>query len=159
MKRSYIALGSNLDNPKQQIKDAIDQIAALRDCTLVAQSSLYETLPMGFEEQDVFINAVVAVDTTLSALELLYALQGIETLHQRKRVIKNGPRTLDCDIVLYGHETLDSPELTLPHPGMLLRDFVLVPLLEIAPDARLPNREAIAPYLDQLQQRFCIQHS
>jgi 2-amino-4-hydroxy-6-hydroxymethyldihydropteridine diphosphokinase len=130
---AFIALGSNLDNPRQQVLSAMDEIQTIPHCRVLRRSTLYETEPVGFLDQPQFINAVIKIETHLSPLELLHALQKIELSHGRIRTIKNGPRTLDCDLILYSDITLSSDELTLPHPRMHEREFVLQPLAEIEP--------------------------
>lgn len=131
---AFIALGSNLDEPRQQVLQAMDEIHALPDCRVIKRSSLYETAPVGFADQPNFINAVIKVETRLSPLELLHALQTIEIHHGRIRTIKNGPRTLDCDLILYSTVRMSTEELILPHPRMHEREFVLQPLAEIEPE-------------------------
>lgn len=132
MTRAFIALGANLGEAASTIRQAIQDIASLAQTTLVKSSSLYRTAPVDSSGPD-YINAVVEISTTLSALALLHALQAIEHNAGRLRPYPNAPRTLDLDILLYGDETFCTPELTLPHPRMAQRAFVLVPLAEIAP--------------------------
>lgn len=151
----YIALGSNLNNPRRQVQCAIDAIAALPAVTLRNISPFYETKPMGYAFQDNFVNAVVEIETTLQPLALLMQLQDIERAQGRIREIKNGPRTIDCDIILFGNQVLQHPLLTLPHPGLLSRDFVLRPLLDIAPDCLMPNGQPLRLVLDLLSVRYC----
>ncbi len=139
----FIALGSNLNDPVAQVKQAMEAIATLPDCSLIKASPFYETKPMGFTEQNNFINAVVQIETMLSPFELLAALQGIEQAQGRVREFKNGPRTIDCDIILFGNDVINTPTLTVPHPGLTTRDFVLKPLLDIAPDCTLPNGQRL----------------
>lgn len=137
---AYIGLGSNLSIPEQQIHQAIKSIAALENCCLVATSSLYFSRPMGPQDQPDYMNAVVAIETTLSPLALLNALQGIENTAGRVRKGNRwGARILDCDILLYGNEVIANERLTVPHYGMKEREFVLVPLAEIAPTLILPD--------------------
>lgn len=130
---AYIALGSNLDDPAQQVCRAMDAIHATSGCRVLARSSLYTTAPVGYIDQPDFINAVVKVSTTLTPMDLLAALQNIELEQKRVRAFKNGPRTIDCDILTYDHLVLSSEPLILPHPRMLEREFVMKPLLEIEP--------------------------
>jgi len=136
---AYIGLGSNLAEPQSQIRSAVRELAALPHSRLVAQSSLYRSAPVGYAAQPDFINAVVALDTTLAARELLRELQSIETTHARERSFANAPRTLDLDLLLYGDERVADADLTVPHPRMHERAFVLEPLLEIAADATVPG--------------------
>jgi 2-amino-4-hydroxy-6-hydroxymethyldihydropteridine diphosphokinase len=137
MIRSYIALGSNLNLPKQQVLSAIKAIAATSDCTLIAQSHLYGSIAVGPGVQENYVNAVIAIDTILSAASLLNTLQAIEVQHQRERTVRWAARTLDLDLLLYGNANIQTPELTVPHPRMFDRDFVLRPLADIAPIALL----------------------
>jgi 2-amino-4-hydroxy-6-hydroxymethyldihydropteridine diphosphokinase len=137
MNRSYIALGSNLDLPMQQVLRAMKTIAATPDCTLIAQSHLYGSIAVGPGVQENYVNAVIAIDTALSATSLLHTLQAIEVQHQRERTVRWGARTLDLDLLLYGNANIQTPELTVPHPRMFDRDFVLRPLADIAPTALL----------------------
>ncbi|MFT7405766.1 2-amino-4-hydroxy-6-hydroxymethyldihydropteridine diphosphokinase [Zhongshania sp.] len=137
MIRSYIALGSNLSLPKQQVLRAIKTIAATPGCELLAQSHLYGSIAVGPGTQENYVNAVIAIDTTLSATSLLNTLQAIEVEHQRERTVQWAARTLDLDLLLYGNANIQTPELTVPHPRMFDRDFVLRPLADIAPKALL----------------------
>jgi 2-amino-4-hydroxy-6-hydroxymethyldihydropteridine diphosphokinase len=153
--RAYVALGSNLGNPVVTIGAAIEALAALRGSILKAMSSLYRTAPVGLKRQPDFINAVVALDTRLAAKELLDELFAVEIQFGRRRSVKNAPRTLDLDLLLFGDSVQSDPELTLPHPRMHERAFVLVPLAEIAPDAVIPGRGPVAALLETcLDQRI-----
>lgn len=155
MIRAYVALGSNLGNPVVTIDAAIEALAALRGSILKAMSSLYRTAPVGLKRQPDFINAVVALDTRLAAKELLDELFAVEIQFGRRRSVKNAPRTLDLDLLLFGDSVQSDPELTLPHPRMHERAFVLVPLAEIAPDAVIPGRGPVAALLETcLDQRI-----
>lgn len=144
--RAYIGLGSNLNHPDQQLRDALQALEKLPQSQLKQVSSFYENPPMGPQDQPDFVNAVAALDTTLAPLELLEALKRIETQQGRQRdpLRHWGPRTLDLDILLYGNECWDTEALTIPHPGLTQRKFVYLPLLQIAPDLRLPNGERLA---------------
>ncbi len=135
----YIGLGSNLENPLQQIKTAIDDLQSLADIQVMSVSSLYQSAPMGPADQPDYINAVLSLKTTLSPHHLLDALQQIEQLHGRVRKRHWGERTLDLDILLYGTETVDDERLKVPHPGIAQRAFVLYPLAEIAPELEIPG--------------------
>jgi len=130
--RSYIGLGSNLENPKGQVQQALQELAALPLSRLVASSSLYATPPVGPQDQPDFINAVACLETHLSPLALLDQLQALEQRHRRRQLRHWGPRTLDLDLLLYGELTLHQPRLTVPHGQMHARAFVLVPLVEVA---------------------------
>ena len=147
---SYIGLGSNLDDPHQHITQAIDELDQLPHTRLDALSSRYRTAPVGPADQPDFINAVVRLETTLEPLALLDALQAIENHHQRTRTQRWGPRTLDLDILFYADQQIDHARLTLPHPELSRRGFVLVPLLEIEPTLTLPDGQPLADFLDQL---------
>lgn len=137
---AFIALGANLHDPEQQIQAAIEELAMLRDTRLSSVSSLYRSAPVGYLEQPDFVNAVAGIETALAPRALLEALLSIERRYGRVRQFPNAPRTLDLDIVLYGDLEIDEPGLTIPHPRMHERAFVLVPLAEIAPDRIVPGR-------------------
>ena len=147
MPRAFVALGANLVEPQAQVRAALAELARLPQSTLVAASSLYRTAPVGLAGQPDFINAVAALDTSLSPDDLLEALFAIERSFGRVRKEKNGPRTLDLDLLLYDNQIIDTPHLHLPHPRLHLRAFVVVPLAEIAPDCRLPGRGTVAAWL------------
>ena len=148
MTRACIGLGANLGAARAAIDTAIDAIARLPHCRLVARSSHYGSAPVGYEAQPDFVNAVVAIDTALEPLELLHALQGIEAAHGRVRSFRNAPRTLDLDLLLHGEQCLQGAELTLPHPRLHERAFVLLPLHEIVPDLHLPGHGRLALLLE-----------
>lgn len=131
MHKAYIALGSNLDNPREQVLHAMNAIHAIEHCEVVKRSSLYITKPVGYLDQPDFINAVVEVKTTLKPLALLHALQKIEQAQGRVREFKNGPRTIDLDLILFDDVVMNTDELILPHPRMHEREFVLEPLREL----------------------------
>ncbi len=131
--RCHVGLGSNLEDPRRQLEQAIDEMERLPGCSLVAVSPLYDSAPMGPPDQPDYCNAVAALDTDLAPLELLGELQAIEQAHGRVRHRTWGERTLDLDLLLYGNLIMDSALLTLPHPGLSSRDFVLYPLADIAP--------------------------
>jgi 2-amino-4-hydroxy-6-hydroxymethyldihydropteridine diphosphokinase len=152
---AYIGLGSNLDDPRAQVSRAIGELAGLPGCTLCGRSSLYATAPLGPVAQPPFVNAVVSLATGLAPLALLGALQGIERDHGRVRDgTRWGPRTLDLDLLIFGDLQLQLPGLTLPHPEMARRAFVLVPLAEIAPAGLLiPGQGPLAAWLAALGDR------
>ncbi len=151
MIRSYIAIGSNLGDPISQTMSAIKALKQIPAITVVAESSLYSSTPMGPQNQPDYINAVVAIDTTLTPLELLNATQAIELEHGRVRKDERwGPRTLDLDIILYGDQEHHCERLTVPHYGMKVREFVLYPLAEIIPDLILPDNTALSQLLTQV---------
>ena len=137
---SYIGIGSNQAEPIKQAKQAIEALKTLPKTKLADCSSLYTSTPMGPLDQPDYINAVAKLDTQLSAIALLDALQAIEQAQGRVRKENRwGPRTLDLDIILYGNEQINTSRLTVPHYGMKVREFVLYPLLEIAADLVLPD--------------------
>lgn len=129
---AFVALGANLGDTGTALRDAIAALDALDGVRVVSTSSFYRTAPIGSSGPD-YLNAVAEVATTLDAPSLLDALQGIEQAAGRQRPYRNAPRTLDLDMLLYGDARIDSPRLTVPHPRMHERAFVLVPLAEIAP--------------------------
>jgi 2-amino-4-hydroxy-6-hydroxymethyldihydropteridine diphosphokinase len=147
---AFVALGANLENPVQQVKQAISEVAAIKHTRVVAVSSLYRTAPVGYADQPDFINAVAKLRTGLSPHELLDALHVIENRHGRQRSVRNAPRTLDLDLLLYGTCVVHEEGLTLPHPRMHERAFVLVPLAEIAPDVPLPGHAPLSQLLAQI---------
>jgi len=136
---AYIGLGSNLANPLVQVRQALIELESIPGTRVTARSSLYRTSPVGYLEQPDFINAVASVQTTLKPQALLAALLAIENRHGRRRAMRNAPRTLDLDLLLYGEEVFDQDGLTLPHPRLHERAFVLAPLAEIAPEAVVPG--------------------
>ena len=131
---AYIGLGSNLGDPIQQIQTAFSELSALPAIRMVAQSPLYRSPPVGPADQPDYINAVACIRTALSAEMLLDALQELEQVHHRRRIRHWGPRTLDLDLLLFGDQVIQSERLTVPHPQMTKRRFVLQPLIDIAPD-------------------------
>lgn len=134
-----IALGANIGEPLRQVEAGFAALAALPGTRLIAKSPLYRSAPVGYADQPDFINAVAVIETTLAPHVLLDALLGIERAHGRVREFANAPRTLDLDIVLYGDTVMHDAGLTIPHARMLDRAFVMVPLAEVAPDARVPG--------------------
>ncbi len=144
--RVAIGLGSNLGDRTRHLTEAGRAITE-RIGTLVASSSLWETAPVGGPTQGPYLNAVVVIETDLGAREVLDALLEIERAHGRLRRERWGPRPLDLDLLLYGDEEIDFPGLQVPHPRMTVRRFVLEPLREVWPEARLPSGELIADFL------------
>ena len=139
--RTYIGLGSNLDDPVAQVLEAVEELEMIPDTILAERSTLYRGKPMGPGDQPDYVNAVVALDTLLSADELHNALIRIEDLQGRDRGgEKWGPRIIDLDLLLYGNHTIDTATLTVPHPGMHERDFVIIPLEELAGNLNIPGR-------------------
>lgn len=129
---AFIGLGANLGDTRAAVEGAIGQIAVLPQTRLIHRSSLYQTAPVHASGDD-YVNAVVEISTRLAPLELLHQLQALENQAGRQRPFRNAPRTLDLDILLFGDLQIDSPELTVPHPRLWQRAFVLMPLAEIAP--------------------------
>lgn len=144
---AFIALGSNLDDPVAQVQSGFAALAVLPGTRLGAQSSLYRSAPMGYRDQPDFINAVAAIETTLTPRALLEALLAIEHSHGRVREFANAPRTLDLDVLLYAGIEMHEHGLTIPHPRMHERAFVLVPLAEIAPHCTIPGRGPVSDLL------------
>jgi 2-amino-4-hydroxy-6-hydroxymethyldihydropteridine diphosphokinase len=136
---AYVGVGSNLGDPRAHVLAAFEALAALPRTRLVARSRLYRTRPFGPVQQGDFINAVAGLLTQLSAAELLQGLRDIEAAAGRVRSERWGPRLLDLDLLVYGSERIDSPELTVPHPGIAARGFVLAPLADIAPTLDVPG--------------------
>ncbi|MFI4955072.1 MAG: 2-amino-4-hydroxy-6-hydroxymethyldihydropteridine diphosphokinase [Gammaproteobacteria bacterium] len=136
---TYIALGSNLNNPVAQLHAAIRTLSQLPNSALIRTSSFYQNPPFGPPQPD-FINAVAELQTSLSAEDLLITLHKIEQQQGRIRTEeRNGPRTLDLDIILYGNMIIQSADLTIPHPRLYARPFVLIPLYEITPNLVFPD--------------------
>jgi 2-amino-4-hydroxy-6-hydroxymethyldihydropteridine diphosphokinase len=152
---AYVALGSNLGNPQQQLLDAMDVLANLPDTRLLRRSHLYRTPPWGVLQQPPFINAAVELDTGLSPHALLDALLAIEQRAGRVRAERNGPRVLDLDLLHVDGAQLDDARLTLPHPRMAERAFVLLPLHDIAPTLPLPGHGTVAEQLARLDPTGC----
>ena len=155
---AFIGLGSNLEDPCSQLLRAFVALGELPGTSLVAQSSLYRSAPLGFPDQPDFVNAVAKIATALAPQALLQALLQIEHSHGRERTFRNAPRTLDLDILLYDGVRLHEQGLTIPHPQMHRRAFVLRPLLEIEPDATIPAvgkaRNALQDCQDQSLERL-----
>jgi 2-amino-4-hydroxy-6-hydroxymethyldihydropteridine diphosphokinase len=152
MHQAFVALGSNLQNPILQVKNAMAALASIPHTRVSQMSSLYQTAPVGYTADQVsqvpdFINAVVAIETDLAPLDLLAALFEIENSAGRERPYPNAPRVLDCDLLLYENVILNTEKLTLPHPRMHTRGFVLLPLFEIAPHLSIENHGKIAELL------------
>ncbi len=137
---AYIGLGSNLDGPGRQIETAFELLDAIPRTRLIARSSLYRSAPFGGVEQPDFVNAAAALLTQLDAQVLLAELQKIERKRGRERGgVRWGPRVLDLDLLVYSHHIIAEPGLTVPHPGIAERNFVLLPLRDLAPDLEVPG--------------------
>ena len=148
--RCYIALGSNLNDPIKQVQSALHFIGTLPQTKLIRYSRFYRNPPFYPPPQPDYINAVVAIDTHLTAHQLLKYLQHIEKQHGRTRhTVRFGPRTLDLDLLLYGDLSINTPKLVVPHPGLAARNFVLYPLAEIAPELQLPDGRSLQDLLSQ----------
>jgi 2-amino-4-hydroxy-6-hydroxymethyldihydropteridine diphosphokinase len=140
----YVGLGSNLDSPVRQVSQGLAALGDLPGTGVIARSPLYRSAPMGPRDQPDYVNAVAALSTRLAPMELLGKLCEIEDAHGRDREgEKWGPRTLDLDILLFGDLTSDDPRLLLPHPGLTKRNFVVYPLLRLAPELVLPDGRAL----------------
>lgn len=135
---AYISLGSNMGDKVQSLQQAVTLLNSHEQIDVLKSSSVYDTDPVGYEDQDLFMNIVVEVKTTLSAAQLLIACQEIEQELKRVRIVRWGPRTMDLDIILFGQEVIETETLSIPHPRMHERGFVLVPLAEIAPTENHP---------------------
>ena len=149
MTRCFIALGSNLEQPLTQVNRAVQELAALPDTTLKTASCWYQSAAIGPGDQADYINGVVELYSQLKPLPLLAHLQAIENLHFRKRLQHWGPRTLDLDLLLYGDEIIEHPDLIVPHPRMQNRNFVLYPLSEIDPNLVFPDGNSLKKLLKQ----------
>ncbi len=153
---AYVALGANLGDPVATVRSAMAALGDIAGARLLATSPLYRTAPVGLRHQPDFINAVAALavdDGVFSAATFLAALFAIEAAFGRQRSVKNAPRTLDLDLLLYGDMTISTPALTLPHPRMAERAFVLAPLADIAPDLCIPGRGPVTDLLAKLKEQ------
>lgn len=147
--RAWIGLGSNLEDPLQQLARAVTGLATPPHTTLLSQSPFYRSRPMGPQDQPDFVNGVALVETRLTAHELLDHLQRLEQDHGRVRRRHWGPRTLDLDLLLYGDQVINSDRLIVPHPGIQDRDFVLKPMLDISEEVALPDGRRCQQLLDE----------
>ncbi|KGK42496.1 2-amino-4-hydroxy-6-hydroxymethyldihydropteridine pyrophosphokinase [Nitrincola sp. A-D6] len=145
--RCFIGLGSNLNEPIQQVRTALTELNSLQGVRLTRHSPLYRSEPVGPAGQPDYINAVAELQTTLHPLALLDALQQVEQKHQRKRIQHWGPRTLDLDLLLYNNETINNERLTVPHPYITKRNFVLRPLADLESDLTLPDGSKLMQHL------------
>ena len=153
----YLGLGGNLGDPPANFRKALKLIGEFAEVTKV--SKLYKSKPYGFVDQPDFYNAAAQLASDLAPLDLLSQLQEVEKQLGKKVVRKNGPRVIDLDLLLYGEEVLDLPELTLPHPGILNRDFVLKPLTDLNPLLTHPawNGQSLQSAMNQLKESFLIE--
>lgn len=147
---ALIALGSNLAEPKQQVKRAVEVLSQTSQITVLQASSLYQTAPVGYDNQPDFINAVIKVSTILEAPDMMQTLLRIESEFGRERPFPNAPRVLDLDLLAYDQLHLNSALLTIPHPRMHERAFVLLPLAEIAPDYLLITGQTVVECLAEM---------
>ncbi|MEH6549467.1 MAG: 2-amino-4-hydroxy-6-hydroxymethyldihydropteridine diphosphokinase [Pseudomonadales bacterium] len=154
---AYIAMGANLGRPLDQIETGLRALNQHKACTVLACSPYYRSKAVGPGEQPDYINGVCKISSSLDAEELLLLLQEIEQQNGRTREIHWGPRTLDLDLLLFGDLTLNTEFLTLPHPRMEQRDFVIRPLFDLAPELELPNGHSLATVLQQLEDSGLIQ--
>lgn len=147
---SYILLGSNLEEPLKQVETALEEIQKIPNSQMIATSRFYRSKALGPSEQPDYINVVTALNTELSAHQLLEHLQSIENKHGRVRTTRRwGPRTLDLDLLLYGNRVIHTPKLIVPHPELKNRNFVLFPLADIAKDLTFPDGEALTSALQR----------
>jgi len=146
---AFVGLGANLGEPGTELRQAFLELDAIAHTRLVRASSLYRSEPVGYAEQPRFVNAVAQLETGLPAERLLAELHAIEARHGRRRSFANAPRTLDLDLLLFGDAVIETERLKVPHPRMHERAFVLVPLLEIAPEAAIPGRGAAKMLLER----------
>ena len=149
MTLAYVGIGSNLDEPKSHVRLAFEDLGRIPDTSVVKCSSLYRSAPVGYADQPDFVNAVAELRTGLPASRLLAELKAIEARHGRQRSFRNAPRPLDLDILLYGELTMNLAHLTLPHPRMHERAFVLKPLYELAPHVSIPGLGPVKDYLEK----------
>lgn len=148
---AHLALGSNLGDRESTLLSAVDAIEALDGCAVIAMSSLWQTEPLYIEDQPEFLNACIAVETSLTPAQTLGRIAAIEADHGRVRAVKNGPRKLDIDILIWGDAVVNEPDLSIPHPGIAERAFVLAPLGEIAAEVVHPVlKESIADLRDRV---------
>jgi len=150
MPQAFISLGSNMGNKLSNLQEAIDRLGSLKDTSITALSSVYRTAPVGNTEQDWFLNAIARLETALLPRTLLAEILAIEDIIGRVRTIRWGPRVIDLDLVLYDNEEINEEKLIIPHPRMIERAFVLVPLLEIDSYLSLPSGVRLNNYLKNI---------
>ncbi|MEC5426053.1 2-amino-4-hydroxy-6-hydroxymethyldihydropteridine diphosphokinase [Virgibacillus sp. C22-A2] len=156
MNIAYVALGTNIEPRDQHIANALELVSGHEHIRISKKSSIYQTAPVGYTDQADFLNMVIEIETSLSSLDLLGFCQKIERELGRKREIRFGPRTIDLDILVYNQENSETERLTIPHPRMHERAFVLIPLNELAPNLIISangNRKSVADYIDRLSER------
>ncbi len=158
-KTIYLSLGSNIGDREENLRAAIDELPHV-GVGITKVSSFYETEPVDLREQPWFLNCVVEAETHFDPFLLLRALREIETKMGSEKLVAKGPRLMDIDILLYGTETIDTPELQVPHPRMHLRRFVLVPLAEIAPEAVYPGlKKTVKQLLEETPDRSVVRQT
>ncbi len=156
--KAYLSLGTNLGDRFENLVKAIESLKGYHEIELEACSSVYETDPVGYVDQDRFLNMVISIRTSLTARQLLEVCMRIEEELGRKRLIRWGPRIIDLDILLYNQENIETEKLTVPHPRMLERAFVLIPLMEIQENIQIPRAEkSLAAYLQEIPDREGVQ--
>ena len=154
---SYIGIGSNLDDPQGQVRAALDALEVHDHCNVIHRSSLYASEPVGYADQPEFVNAVCAIETILEPHQLLYQLLNMEKIFGRVRThLPNRPRRIDLDLLLYSTRQINSPDLTVPHPRMHERRFVLEPLVEIAPDEIIPGKGIASQLLEKCKDQEVV---
>jgi 2-amino-4-hydroxy-6-hydroxymethyldihydropteridine diphosphokinase len=151
-----IALGSNLEDPREQVRRGFEALATLPQSRLLARSRLYRTSPWGITEQPDFINAAARLETSLTPRALLDALRTIESRAGRVRGVRNGPRVLDLELLLYGDRIVDERGLVVPHPRLHERAFVLLPLADVAPELEVPGHGRIRDLLARVDASGCM---
>jgi len=151
---AFIGIGSNLDDPKYQVLTAIESLKTLPDSRWQVASRLYVSRPQGPQDQPDFVNAVAWIKTRLAPLALLDALQGIEQTQGKVKKRHWGERLIDLDVLLYGDQVIDNPRLQVPHPFMMERDFVLLPLLELLPEGQMPDGRTFQDLANQVPDVF-----
>ncbi|GBF32120.1 2-amino-4-hydroxy-6-hydroxymethyldihydropteridine pyrophosphokinase [Desulfocucumis palustris] len=150
---AYIGLGSNMGDKEANIRQAVEMVANIPGVLVTGVAPLYKTEPLGFTRQDWFLNTVAEIGTDVAPLSLLHSLQEIENKMGRVRTIHWGPRTIDLDMLLYGRECINLPELTVPHPRMGERAFVLVPLSRLKQDISIPGLGKVAEIASELAEK------
>jgi 2-amino-4-hydroxy-6-hydroxymethyldihydropteridine diphosphokinase len=150
-KPAYIAIGSNLDDPLSQVRSAFERLGQLRNTRVIARARLYRTRPLGPEPQPDFVNSMAGLLTRLSARELLVELKALEKAIGREQpIVRWGPRRIDFDISVFGDDVIDEHDLTVPHPGVPQRNFVLYPLADIAPTLLIPRVGRVTELLERI---------
>jgi 2-amino-4-hydroxy-6-hydroxymethyldihydropteridine diphosphokinase len=153
---AFVALGSNLDEPRAQVERGFAALGALPKTAVHARSRLYRSPPWGIADQPDFVNAVARLETSLAPRELLDALLAIEASAGRVRGARNGPRILDLDLLLYGDQVIDESDFTVPHPRLHERAFVLLPLADVAPDLEVPGHGRVRDLVAQVDTAGCL---